>query len=114
CAQRATRPIQGVGTTLRRGHRMNDTASARVAGATDSDSAINQRIFETSLDLILVVDRKGTIIRVSPSSQSILGYQPEELVGQSAKGFVHPDDLEQTRQEMRLARSGRVTRNFES
>src|SRR6185503_5241430 len=38
----------------------------------------NQRIFETTLDLILVVDRQGNIIQVSPSVHALLGYRPEE------------------------------------
>jgi PAS domain S-box-containing protein len=76
--------------------------------------SINQRIFETSLDLILVVDPQGNFIRVSPSSMAILGYPPEDLVGHSAAEFLYPDDLESTRQEMRLARRGRVTRNFDT
>jgi PAS domain S-box-containing protein len=75
--------------------------------------SINQRIFDTSLDLILVVDRRGTFLRVSPSSLAILGYQPDEMIGRSAREFVHPDDLERTREDMRLARRGRLTRNFE-
>jgi PAS domain S-box-containing protein len=75
--------------------------------------AINQRIFETSLDLILVVDRRGTFIRVSPSSMAILGYHPDEMVGRSAIEFLYGEDLDHTRIEMRLARRGRVTRNFE-
>ncbi|MEX0591543.1 MAG: ATP-binding protein [Xanthobacteraceae bacterium] len=79
----------------------------------DTASAINQRIFESSLDLILVVDRKGEFIRVSPSSMTILGYAPEEMVGQSARQFLFPEDLDPTRQEMRLARRGRETRNFD-
>lgn len=76
--------------------------------------SINQRIFETSLDLILVVDRQGNFIRVSPSSMAIIGYPPEDLVGHSAAEFLYPDDLESTRQEMRLARRGQVTRNFDT
>ena len=76
-------------------------------------NAINQRIFETSQDLILVVDRKGDFIRVSPSCNAILGYSPEEMVGRSAGEFVYPDDLEGTRTEMRLARRGRLMRHFE-
>ena len=54
--------------------------------ATDPEAAraINQRIFETSLDLILVVDRKGNFIRVSPSCEAILGYRADEMVGRSA------------------------------
>jgi PAS domain S-box-containing protein len=75
--------------------------------------SINQRIFDTSLDLILVVDGHGNFLRVSPSSLTILGYRPEEMAGQSAVSFVFPDDLESTRAEMRLARRGGLSRNFE-
>ena len=75
--------------------------------------SINQRIFDTSLDLILVVDRGGTFLRVSPSSLATLGYRPDEMIGRSAKDFVHPDDLDSTRDNMRLARRGRSVRNFE-
>jgi len=72
------------------------------------------RLFETSLDLILITDTKGTFTQVSPSCEAILGYQPEEMVGQSAVEFVYPDDLAPTRNEMRLGRRGRHTRNFDT
>src|SRR5882724_8109159 len=75
--------------------------------------AINQRIFETSIDLILVVDRRGSFIRISPSSMAILGYQPDEMVGHSAAEFLHYEDLDNTRNEMRMARHGKSMRNFE-
>lgn len=78
-----------------------------------ADAAL-QRFFETSIDLILVADSKGDILKVSPSSSAILGYEPEEMVGHNAGKFVHPDDLESTRNEMRMARRGRHTRNFET
>jgi diguanylate cyclase (GGDEF)-like protein/PAS domain S-box-containing protein len=71
-----------------------------------------RRIFDTSLDLILVTDRYGNFVRVSPSSAAILGYQPEEMIGHSAVEFIHRDDLDRTRNEMRSARCGRDTRNF--
>jgi PAS domain S-box-containing protein len=70
------------------------------------------RIFETSQDLILVTDPKGNFVQVSPSSASILGYQPAEMIGRSATAFIHPGDLESTRDEMRSARRGRGMRNF--
>jgi PAS domain S-box-containing protein len=75
---------------------------------------LHRRIFETSLDLILVTDRTGLFIEVSPSCRRILGYAPEEMIGHVGIDFIHPDDLESTRNEMRLARRGRETRNFES
>lgn len=74
---------------------------------------INQRIFDNSIDLILVVDRGGTFVRVSPSSMKILGYEPEEMVGRSATEFLHPPDLENTREMMRQSRRGNVTRHFD-
>jgi len=76
--------------------------------------AINQRIFETSIDLLLVCDKRGGIIRVSPSSEAILGYGPEEMIGRIASPFIHPEDLDPTREEMRQARRGRATRHFDS
>ena len=76
-------------------------------------NSINRRLFETSLDLIVVTDKRGTLIQISPSALSILGYQPDEVIGQDAGNLLHPDDLESTRQQMRLARRGGETRNFE-
>jgi PAS domain S-box-containing protein len=75
--------------------------------------SINQRIFDTSLDLILVVDRQGYFLRVSPSARAILGHKPEEMIGRNAKEFVYAADLETTRANMRHARRGRDPRNFE-
>jgi len=79
----------------------------------DVARAINQRIFETSQDLILVVDRRGVFLRVSPSAMAILGISPDDMVGRSAADFIFHEDLESTREEMRLARRGRAIRNFD-
>jgi diguanylate cyclase (GGDEF)-like protein/PAS domain S-box-containing protein len=85
-------------------------AQARLTQETNE----NRRLFETSLDLILVTDRYGNLERVSPISSTILGYAPEEMVGHNAVDFVYPGDLESTRREIRLARSGHEMRNFET
>jgi PAS domain S-box-containing protein len=73
-----------------------------------------RRIFDSSNDLILVTDTAGNFIQVSPSVTAILGYQPSDMVGHSAVEFIHPDDLEHTRNEMRAARRGQSKRNFET
>ena len=73
-----------------------------------------RRIFDTSNDLILVTDTSGNFIQVSPSVTAILGYQPPDMIGHSAVEFIHPDDLENTRNEMRAARRGQSKRNFET
>lgn len=73
-----------------------------------------RRLFETSLDLILITDRHGVFTRVSPSSVGIVGYTPEEMIGHSGAEFIYPADLDSTRNEMRQARRGQLTRNFET
>src|SRR5579872_4941105 len=46
------------------------------------------RIFATSLDLILVTDRVGNFIQVSPSALPLLGYTPAEMIGHSGAEFI--------------------------
>jgi PAS domain S-box-containing protein len=60
-----------------------------------------------------VTDRRGTFLNVSPSALDVIGYRPSEMIGRSAIDFVYPGDLDNTRQEMRMARSGRAMRNFQ-
>ena len=72
-----------------------------------------RRLFASSLDLILIVDREGTVIDISPSAEAILGYRPEEMIGRKGAALLHPGDLERAREEMRAARQGRATRNFD-
>ena len=66
-----------------------------------------RRIFETSQDLIMVMDGRGSLVQISPSCETILGYRPEEMIGRSGVDFIHPDHLESSREEMRAARRGK-------
>ena len=74
----------------------------------------HRRLVDTSLDLILVTDRRGQFLEVSPSSTAILGYRPEEMTGRTGAAFLHPDDLEGTRNEMHRTRRGQMMQNFEA
>jgi PAS domain S-box-containing protein len=84
----------------------------RMFEAEQHKSAEGHRIFETSIDLILVVDRQGNLVRVSPSAAFILGYDPSEMVGRNATDFVHVDDLDDICEEMRQARDRHIVRRF--
>jgi PAS domain S-box-containing protein len=90
------------------------TESRRTQKALNQEIEERRRVFETSHDLILVTDTAGNFIQVSPSAKAILGYEPREMIGHSAVEFIHPDDLESTRSEMRAARRGQQKRNFET
>src|SRR5260370_33433273 len=44
-------------------------------------------------DHIIVNDLDGLLTYVSPSASTVLGYQPEDLVGTQARDLIHPDDV---------------------
>jgi diguanylate cyclase (GGDEF)-like protein/PAS domain S-box-containing protein len=47
---------------------------------------------ENASDLITSIDPNGVRTYVSPSCRTLLGFEPEELVGRPAIDIVHPDD----------------------
>ena len=47
---------------------------------------------EESNDILTILDEDGVYQYQSPSVERILGYEPEELVGENAFEYVHPDD----------------------
>ncbi|MEP6903329.1 MAG: PAS domain S-box protein [Actinomycetota bacterium] len=51
-------------------------------------------LIENASDLISILNPDGTMRYESPSLKRILGYEPEDLIGNSTFDFLHPDDLE--------------------
>jgi PAS domain S-box-containing protein len=51
-----------------------------------------QALVEESNDVISIVDADGVFQYQSPSVKRILGYEPEETIGDTAWEYVHPDD----------------------
>jgi PAS domain S-box-containing protein len=54
---------------------------------------------ENMQDLICLHDLDGTYEWVSPSSEALLGYTPEELIGKNPYDLFHPEDIERIRDE---------------
>ena len=96
-----------------RGTATDETATIEAQRQAEVAEAALRRVFETSQDLILVTDRKGALVRVSPSAMTILGYHPDEMVGRRAVEFLYPDDLDSTRNEMRVVRRAGMLQSFE-
>ncbi len=72
----------------------------------------SQRFFEITQDVIIVTDSMGKILQASPSTATVLGYQPDEVVGRGGEEFLLPEDLEVTRREIRAGRKGKTERLF--
>ncbi|MFW6435572.1 MAG: PAS domain S-box protein [Halovenus sp.] len=55
-------------------------------------SQLHRKLVEESSDIATVIDPAGTITYVSPSVQRTLGFDPDELVGETGYEYQHPDD----------------------
>ena len=54
-------------------------------------------LVQNASDIITVLDGNGTITYESPSVERVLGHKPEDLVDETAFGYVHPEDRDHVR-----------------
>ena len=59
-----------------------------------ADPDLFHAMIENSFDIISVLGPDGVIRYESPSVRRILGYAPDDMVGQQAFDYVHPEDIE--------------------
>jgi diguanylate cyclase (GGDEF)-like protein/PAS domain S-box-containing protein len=52
-------------------------------------------LLQNTSDIITLLEADGTVRYVSPAVERVTGYRPEERIGTSAFGSVHPDDRKQ-------------------
>jgi PAS domain S-box-containing protein len=53
---------------------------------------LRRLVIERSHDLVTMIDPDATIVYASPSWKTMLGYDPEEVIGTSLIDYTHPDD----------------------
>jgi len=71
-------------------------------------------IFNSSLDLIIIAGLDGYIKKANPAAKEILEYEASEIVNFSFTQFLHPDDVEITRQEAEKLARGETISYFEN
>ena len=81
----------------------------RTEDALRQSEEYHRSLLDNALDLIVVLDGEAVVRYASPSVERVLGYRPEEMVGTSTLGRLHPDDLARVSQ---LLRTGRTTPGF--
>lgn len=71
-------------------------ASGRGPAREDSGGAeaLYKALARNASDLVILCNGDNTIRYVSPSVRSVMGYEPEELIGVYVPTLIHPDDLE--------------------
>ena len=72
------------------------------------------QFFSVTLDLLCVANTDGYFLRLNPSWERTLGYTREELMAKQFFDFVHPDDLEKTRQAVSTLASQQKLISFEN
>jgi PAS domain S-box-containing protein len=66
-------------------------------------------LIENATDLVTVLGPDAAILYYSPSSERILGYRPDELIGRNVLDFIHEDDLPVARDRLGRAAAGEET-----
>jgi diguanylate cyclase (GGDEF)-like protein/PAS domain S-box-containing protein len=67
---------------------------------------------ENMSDLICLHALDGTFTYVSPSSKTLFGYEPFELLGKSPFDYIHPDDLEYVKSQTRQLLGGKTPKPY--
>ncbi len=71
-------------------HDITDRKLAEIARA--ESERLYRLLADNSNDMIVRLSLTGVRRYVSPASFNLLGYTPEEMVGEAAAGAIHPDD----------------------
>src|ERR687894_960814 len=88
-------PIEmSLGETHEDGERLFTGVIRDITERKESEERFRSLVEHTS-DIITLLEADGTIRYVSPAVERVTGYKPEERIGTSAFGSVHPDDREQ-------------------
>jgi|GEM_PF-421493 len=69
-----------------------------------------RELVENLNETIYSVDRSGTTTYVSPVIKTLLGYDPEEVVGQPFATFIHTEDLPRCAEDFQKTLSGQSVR----
>jgi len=69
------------------------TEHKRVEEAITKNEERFRKMVQHSTDAISLLSPEGTFVYISDAVERIIGYRPEEMIGQNWVSFVHPDDL---------------------
>jgi diguanylate cyclase (GGDEF)-like protein/PAS domain S-box-containing protein len=50
-------------------------------------------VAENATDMVFLRDAAGTVTWASPSTSTVLGFEPEAVLGNNTLDYIHPDDL---------------------
>jgi PAS domain S-box-containing protein len=78
----------------------------------DREMQASELKIDTGGDVISLVTTSGTILHTSPSTGSVFGYRPEEIVGSNAFDLIHPEDRDHLRRAASVVLARPCTRRL--
>ena len=72
------------------------------------------QFFNVNLDVLCIANTDGYFLHLNPAMERILGYTREELMAQGFSTFIHPDDLDKTREAVSTLASQQKVYSFEN
>ncbi|MEN9980490.1 MAG: hypothetical protein RL542_277 [Bacteroidota bacterium] len=75
--------------------------------------AASDKLFNMSTEMMLIATLEK-FIKVNPATSKILGYTETELLNQPFLNFVHPEDKNNTKQEVTKLKGGDITMQFKN
>src|SRR5262245_2942404 len=72
------------------------------------------RFFNLSLDLLIIADFEGHVLRLNPAWERTVGWTTEQIMSRNYMEFIHPDDREAVAAEVGKLSQGLPTISFEN
>lgn len=108
CLEWTSRPIPEMGMTF---------AVARditLQKRAEAEREQYYNFFQSSTDLMAIADPNGAFLKTNPACSQVLGYSEAELLAKPFVEFVHPDDKQETLDEMARQQKIGSSFNFEN
>ena len=85
-------------------------------------SEINRKKLESDLNylhdispyLICTINFRGKFLKINKTGFDLLGFNEEELLNKSFYDFIHPDDIEISKEEIENIKKNKITNNLEN
>jgi len=106
-------PVRAIGSCQDITERKNAEEKTRISSDVLQNTLNDiNKIMDSSLDVICVVDAAGYFKQVSAASEVVFGYKSEELVGKLIFDFVYDEDRDKTKLSAERVMAGDNSPNF--
>lgn len=106
--------LSGIATLLLWLHRRDQEARIERDEERRSQAETQRLLFETSLDIILVVDEDFAILQASPSIESVLGPKSGNVAGQGLSSVIPAGEAARIEAALAKVKHGETLRDFET